>query len=197
MRSSDFHSNPLFLLLVIFSNKLHFGLKFSVLEIFFGKFIQNQLNSLFMLALKTEKSHTKIFPCMFWSDIFCSMNSKSAIVWNFQILLVFIHKKFRKKPNNKQTRKPQAGHWQIESLKSFKFQFQDVRKVLSVFQEVVGRFINGWSGSIIPCVGISWAAHCELIPPEVVPCGLREAEFHLLQLCFGCTSCLVGPQSHF
>lgn len=72
------------------------------------------------------------------------MNSKSATVRNFQILLVFIHKNFREKPNNKQTQKPQAksGCWQIESLKSFKFQFQDVMQVLSVFQEVVGRFIN-------------------------------------------------------
>lgn len=60
MRSSDFHSNPLFLLLVIFSNKLCFGLKFSVLEIFFGKFIQNQLNSLFILALKTKMPHKNI-----------------------------------------------------------------------------------------------------------------------------------------
>lgn len=29
------------------------------------------------------------------------MNSKSATVRNFQILLVFIHKNFREKPNNK------------------------------------------------------------------------------------------------
>lgn len=139
---------------------------------------------------------------MFWSDIFCSMNSKSATVRNFQILFVFIHKKFRGKPNNKQTQNPQvkSGHWQIESLKSFKFQFQNVMQVLSVFQEIVGRSINSWNGTILPCMGISWAAHW--VWPLWVnstwgcanqPCGHREAEFHLSQLCFGCISCLCRP----
>lgn len=124
MRSSDFHSNPLFLLLVIFSNKLHFGLKFSMLEIFFGKFIQNQLNSLFLLALKTKKATQKNFPCMFWSDIFCSMNSKSATVRNFQIFLVsFIDfSKFRKKSNNKTNTKTSGQIWTLTNLVLYVFQ---------------------------------------------------------------------------
>lgn len=62
MRSSDFHSNPLFLLLVIFSNKLRFGLKFSVLEIFFffWKVYTKSVKQFIYVSTEKKKPHKNI-----------------------------------------------------------------------------------------------------------------------------------------
>lgn len=142
MRSSDFHSNPLFLLLVIFSNKLHFRLKFSMLEIFFFFFWKvyiKLVKQFIYVNIENKKSHThKKIQCMFSSDIFCSMNSKSARVKNskFCLCISLISMILEKQRKQNKNLKPNMDI-EKSSVISFKFHLQDATSVLYVFEDAV------------------------------------------------------------